>query len=577
MFEEEVKDDDDFLYSTEMVERPPAISNADLTPIRDALLSLKVGQGHNKPIIDLMKGCFGDDPRGLELLRDWIATGTLQYDSSERDREKLLSGFDSRSGFQELIGPDLEAEWKRAQPKKLLSAAQLVTRLKHEKYMYGLYVDWPNVDEKTKLPKLRCQLNIREALKHIGVAIFKNEFDGRIYIEGFEGAAEEQELSDDIVNALWLKVDALGLPTPRDFFDVVVREIARCDQRHPLKDYLEECERKWDGVSRIDTALIDYAGAEPTVLNKEFTRLWLTAAVARVFQPGVKFDQMLVLQSDEGTQKSSLLRVLAGDRYFDDCATLGQSPKDMIEQTRGVWILEIPELDKAKRDTETIKATLSRREDRATLKYDRLATSVPRAFIMTGTTNKDIVSNSDTGARRFWPVKVGKIDLDGVKAVRDQLWGEAVHLWKTKGEEGLKLQEKFWASAKELQRQRSSRNPIKEVLEEALENRSGRITVEALWAVSGYEEKSTRKPFMRDQIHEAVVQLGWQDTQFRDGPDRHRGYKKAPASLDEDGFQPDLVGDWRYDTESGGLTDAGGGASVAPAKVLKPNFDRRRG
>lgn len=207
---------------------------------------------------------------------------------------------------------------------------------------------------------------------------------------------------------------------------------------HPIRDYLNSL--IWDGVNRIDTVFIDYLGAEDCNYVKTVTRKVLTAAVARVFVPGIKFDNMLILSGVQGKGKSTIIRKLGKDWYSDSLTTV--SGKEAYEQLQGVWIFEMAEMMATKKaDIEATKHFLSKTEDIYRVAYGKRTSRFLRQCIFIGTSNEHEFLRDKTGNRRFWPVDIyhqeptkdvfsqskDKIHLDDEI---DQIWAEAVQLFK---------------------------------------------------------------------------------------------------------------------------------------------------
>jgi putative DNA primase/helicase len=222
-----------------------------------------------------------------------------------------------------------------------------------------------------------------------------------------------------------------------------VAAVAHDIRVHPVREYLDGL--RWDGVYRLETWTISHLGAEDTRLHRAFGALWMISAVARVFRPGAKVDHMLILEGPQGAKKSSALKVLASEPWFtDELAEIGS--KDAAQQMRGVWIIEIAELDAIGRaDVSRIKAFLTRTVDRYRPPYERYVIDVPRQCVFAGSVNPDAYLRDETGNRRFWPVRCGRIDLDALSRDRDQLWAEAVAryrqgaVWWLEGQELIAL------------------------------------------------------------------------------------------------------------------------------------------
>ena len=82
----------------------------------------------------------------------------------------------------------------------------------------------------------------------------------------------------------------------------------------PIKDFIESV--PWDRQERLDTLLIDFLGASDNAYTRAVTRKTFTAAVARIYEPGIKFDHMLVLNGKQGIGKSTLFSRMGGRVVF---------------------------------------------------------------------------------------------------------------------------------------------------------------------------------------------------------------------------------------------------------------------
>jgi len=195
----------------------------------------------------------------------------------------------------------------------------------------------------------------------------------------------------------------------------------------PVRHFLESL--SWDGKPRVANWLTDYCGAVPSDLTAKVGKAWLVSAVARALQPGCKADCALVLEGKQGAGKSSILRALGGEWFHDGLSNLHD--KDASSGLRGKWIIELPELSAMRRsDAEAVKAFLSRTEERYRPAYGRAEVIEPRRCVFAGTTNRSDYLTDDTGGRRFWPVVVGAVQLVALTRDREQIWAEAVTLYR---------------------------------------------------------------------------------------------------------------------------------------------------
>lgn len=365
----------------------------------------------------------------------------------------------------------------------------------------------------TRKPDPKRVENTAKLVEWMGFSLRRNIFTGLTEIGG--GVGGFTECTDDKIENIWAAGNSTGL---RPSYQDLVRNInviANQFEHHPVRDYLAGL--VWDGKPRVATWLSVFAGAANTRLNEEFGRVTLLGAVHRVLYPGCKFDYMLVLEGPQGAKKSSLFERLAGGSpWFTDSIKLGSDPKVTIEQTRGVWIAECAELKGMRaNEIEAVKAQITTQVDRARLAYAHHPVTVPRQFVMVGTTNDSQYLRDPTGNRRFLPVAVGAIDLEAMVRDRDQLWAEAyrrvIH-----GEMAI-LAPDVLKEASDAQAARALPDAIRERLSDLLDGFQGWVAKEDLWTALGRPDAAARKQTEQNALADAMRELGWVPSRQRRG------------------------------------------------------------
>ncbi|CEP99119.1 virulence-associated E family protein [Paraclostridium sordellii] len=266
-----------------------------------------------------------------------------------------------------------------------------------------------------------------------------NLFSNRTMVKG---DLPWRSVSDKVRGDIWQDSDDANL---RVYIDITYGIVApykindglaiieKKNKYHPIIDYLNS--NTWDKVSRVDTLMIDYLGAEDCEYTRNVTRKMLVAAVSRVFNPGIKFDYMLVLVGRQGIGKSYIINLLGREWYSDSLNTV--YGKEAYEQLQNAWILEMAELSATKKaDAEAIKHFISKTEDSYRQAYGRRVDTFKRQCVFFGTTNENEFLKDRTGNRRYWPLIVGvnkplkNLFKDLNKNEINQIWAEALYLYK---------------------------------------------------------------------------------------------------------------------------------------------------
>lgn len=276
-----------------------------------------------------------------------------------------------------------------------------------------------------------------------------------------------------------------GLNSRNDYFDAL-KNVAMRNRFHPVRDLLNSL--KWDGQEHIRGLLTDYLGAEDTEYTYQVWRLWMLGAVARIFQPGCKFDYTVIFQGRQGLGKSTFLQLMAlNDGWFNDSLDSLDSDK-AAQSLMGSWIIELAELKSLARTAggvDSVKRFLTATQDKYRVPYERRADIFLRQSVFAGTTNKSDFLQDETGNRRFLIVQTGvyepKKNLFDPEAMNDikAAWAEAVHIYKTEKPK-LLLPESCRKHAEELQAESMSDDGKIGIIQEYLSDKHRTCAIE-IW------------------------------------------------------------------------------------------------
>lgn len=249
---------------------------------------------------------------------------------------------------------------------------------------------------KKLLSNLRIMLEAESECERIGF----NEFTCELTID-------REPIGDFHINEFRLRLDTKYEVTfnERDIkgvLDVLGRE----KSYHPIKEFIEK--NKWDGLKRAEKLFIDYLGAPDDEYIRQTTKKWLTGSVARIYEPGIKFEIIPILRGAQGIGKSTIVSKLGGDYYTDSLQSLGKT-KDDYQTLIGNWIIELGELSSMNStEVEKIKNFTSATEDKIRLPHDKMPQTFKRTCSFVGTTNYTEYLTDLSGNRRFFPIPLKK-------------------------------------------------------------------------------------------------------------------------------------------------------------------------
>ena len=370
----------------------------------------------------------------LTVIAKSVVTGEIEYDTAIECMELLALGNDE---WKENNVEELNGELSRANNSVEYFKNDYTFISKFKKTQQGIYVTNAVTQETLKISTnengkvIQTLENLEKIILSI-TPIAYNELTDVIEIRDKQGKIKPLEKRDkellrmDIEKRFNFKAKIVDLET-------AIISASDKFRYHPIKNKITSTE--WDKTPRAETFFIDVLGVEDNIYNRECTRKWLLASLTRLFNNGVKFDEMIILQGGQGIGKSTTLQRLSLGYYTDITEKLGDEVTFKVMRT---WLVELSELSTMKKtDSDTFKAWLSATKDTVRKKYGGDPDDYPRAFTILGTTNNKEILKDRTGNRRYWLMYCDKENIKSTIWSLDsqyilQLWSEVYQWYKNK-------------------------------------------------------------------------------------------------------------------------------------------------
>lgn len=311
-----------------------------------------------------------------------------------------------------------------------------------------------------------------------------------------------------------------------------VKFASRLDIRNEPLEWLRSLE--WDQTERVESFFIDCCGSDDSEYTRAITKNFWVSMVARVIKPGCKVDNMVVLEGNQRIKKSTLLDVLGGKYYAATSEKIFS--KDFVIAMQGKFIIELPELDAFDGASNGAKKrVLSTRTDRVRPHYGRHHIDRPRRSIFVGTTNNTDYLSDGTGDSRYWPLPIKHVTLNRVREIRDQLFAEAYHLYKSG--------HKWWNVpdiAKEIQASRQAEDPWADIIQDWLNGkvtgtfRKDEITVNDILRAALEIETPRMNSKESKRVQKVLRDVGWYPVQRSFDGQKKRIWRRAESSQPSD-------------------------------------------
>lgn len=344
----------------------------------------------------------------------------------------------------------------------------------------------------------------------------------------------EWKESDDAELRNYLDIH-YGLNTKTHYEDGFLISVSR-NRFNPLTAYLDALE--WDGVHRAETILPDYLGAEKSEYTAGVTHTFLQGMIHRAYNPGCKFDLMLILVGDQGIGKSTFFKYLAcNDDWYDGNFNFRSTDsKSVVEHMTGKWVLEMGEMATLKKDSvsaDAMKSFITNQSDVYRVPFAKRPENRKRQCVFCGTSNDINFLKDRTGNRRYLPIDVHieratKNIFDEKTAREDfkQVIAEAVHYYKSHPDELPIMSESLVKLAEKMQAEHLEEDSWTTIIQDYLDNtQRSRVNALCLWVEAFNKDKADLR---RAEIGRILTIMrkdikGWHETGKGRCPDYGNG------------------------------------------------------
>ena len=405
----------------------------------------------------------------LMVIAKSVVTGEIEYDTAIVCMELLALG---NGEWRENNLKELNGELKRANGNVNYFKTTYTFLGKFQKTQQGIQVTNAVTQEKMKIATnengkvIQTIENLEKIILSL-IPVAYNELAQAIEVVDKQGKTEpfNTRIRDLIIADIEKKFNFIAKDRN---VEIAFTSASERYRYHPIKRLIEPVQ--WDGIERAETFFIDVLGVEDNSYNRECTRKWLLAGIYRIFEPGTKFDQMLIIHGDQGISKSTTFKKLALDFYVSETEKISLETLIKMELA---WLVDFTELATMKKtDIDTFKAWLSETSDTYRGKYDRKARVHERHFIICGTTNDKEILTDRTGNRRYWLMygeeartKLNIFDVS--KEYILQLWSEVYQWYKNR--ETLLISDETKLHMRKLTSDALEYNPLEERINSILE------------------------------------------------------------------------------------------------------------